>query len=246
MKRLLVKRERATVTFLLAVCMLAVLVLGAVLGPGCGVSGLARVQLTSGPITGAVQKVQNQNVWTFKGIPYAAPPVGELRWKPPQPVAHWTQPRACTVFGPSCPQSGDAGPFSLPSLAVGTTSEDCLYLNVWSPAKSPTAGLPVMVWIHGGSFETGSGSMAVYDGTNLALRGVVVVTINYRLGPLGFRPTRRYPPNRPKASRATTGCSTRSLRSSGCGTTSPALGVTHTGSQCLANRRAPSASSTCW
>ncbi len=138
------------------------------------------VQLDSGPITGA----QQANIWSYKGIPYAAPPVGDLRWKPPQPVAAWTSPRACTSYGPACPQP--TGGELLPSLAVGTTSEDCLYLNVWSPASSPSQRLPVMVWIHGGSFVTGAGSLPVYDGANLADRGVVVVTINYRLGPLGF------------------------------------------------------------
>lgn len=154
-------------------------------GVGCS-GGFEEVDLTSGPITGAKERVQNQDIWIFKGIPYAAPPVGDLRWRAPQPVASWTEPRACSEYGPSCPQSGSAGPFSLESLSVGQTSEDCLYLNVWTPAESPDDGLPVMVWIHGGAFETGSGSMGVYDGRDLAARGVVVVTINYRLGPFGF------------------------------------------------------------
>jgi para-nitrobenzyl esterase len=154
---------------------------------GCG-GGFDKVQLTAGPVTGATQKIDGAQIWTFKGIPYAAPPVGELRWRPPQQVDPWTEPLACTEFGPSCPQeaSGEAGPFSVDSTAVDATNEDCLYLNVWTPAKAKGDKLPVMVWIHGGSFESGSGSMAVYDGTNLAARGVVVVTINYRLGPLGF------------------------------------------------------------
>jgi para-nitrobenzyl esterase len=109
--------------------------------------------------------------------------VGRLRWAPPQPVTPWTEPRACTSFGPACPQPASGG---VSYLDVGPTSEDCLYLNVWSPAGSPDERLPVMVWIHGGSFVIGAGSMPVYDGQNLAKRGVVVVTINYRLGPLGF------------------------------------------------------------
>jgi para-nitrobenzyl esterase len=159
-------RTRSLVTVVLVVAALAV---GA-LGLGCG-GGFDEVQLTSGP---------------FKGVPYAAPPVGELRWKPPQPVTSWTEPLPCTEYGPSCPQSGDAGPFLLESFSIGPTSEDCLYLNVWTPAESPGDRLPVMLWIHGGSFESGSGSMGVYEGANLATRGVVVVTINYRLGPLGF------------------------------------------------------------
>ena len=132
------------------------------------------IQLDSGPISGKVE----DGVRIFSGIPYAAPPVGELRWKPPQPIASWKQVRNSTVFGPSCPQptQQDAGKFS----------EDCLYLNVWTTAKSPAERLPVMVWIHGGAFNIGSGSQPEYDGRNLAGKGVVVVTINYRLGPLGF------------------------------------------------------------
>ena len=158
------------------------LLTGGLLSAGCG-SGLERVQLESGPITGASEDVQGAQISSFKGIPYAAPPVGDLRWKPPQPVASWTEPRACTSFGPACPQPAQTEMFY---LDVGATDEDCLYLNVWSPAKSADERLPVMVWIHGGSFETGSGSMEVYGGQNLAAKGVVVVTINYRLGPLGF------------------------------------------------------------
>jgi para-nitrobenzyl esterase len=150
---------------------------------GCGARELERVQLDSGPITGAREEVQGKEIWSFKGIPYAAPPVGDLRWKPPQPIAPWTEPRACTSFGPACPQPTQTETFY---LAVGPTNEDCLYLNVWTPAKSAAERLPVMVWIHGGSFETGSGSMEVYGGQNLAAKGVVVVTISYRLGPLGF------------------------------------------------------------
>ncbi len=146
---------------------------------GCGGASLERVELQSGPITG----VEEEGIWSFKGVPYAAPPVGDLRWKPPQPVTPWTEPRACTSFGPACPQEGAGELFY---LDVGPTSEDCLYLNVWSPAESADERLPVMVWIHGGSFVSGAGSMAVYGGQELAKRGVLVVTINYRLGPLGF------------------------------------------------------------
>jgi para-nitrobenzyl esterase len=162
-----------------------VLFLASAIGTGCGGAGLGRVQLDSGPITGTREEAQGQRIWSFKGIPYATPPVGDLRWKPPQPVQSWEEARACTSYGPACPQSR-SGSGELFYLDVGGTDEDCLYLNVWSPAKSSQERLPVMVWIHGGSFESGAGSMAVYSGQNLAARGVVVVTINYRLGPLGF------------------------------------------------------------
>jgi para-nitrobenzyl esterase len=158
-------------------------VVGVAMATGCGAPGLDQVQLDSGPISGTHEAVGGQGIWTFRGIPYAAPPVGELRWQAPQPVKPWQAPRDCTQFGPSCPQPAMLEVFS---LSAGLTDEDCLYLNVWSPAKSANERLPVMVWIHGGSFETGSGSMDVYNGRYLATGGVVVVTINYRLGPLGF------------------------------------------------------------
>jgi para-nitrobenzyl esterase len=159
------------------------LTVAAVLIVGCGGASLDKVQLDSGPIYGGQEQVAGQDIWTFKGIPYAAQPVGELRWQPPQPVTPWEDAIACTQFGPACPQPAMFEGFS---LSAGVTGEDCLNLNVWSPAESAEQRLPVMVWIHGGSFETGSGSMQIYDGGNLAAKGVVVVTINYRLGPLGF------------------------------------------------------------
>lgn len=153
---------------------------------GCGNGNLEQVQLESGLITGVQEEVEGQQIWMFKGVPYAAPPVGELRWRPPQPVEPWDGTMACTDFGPACPQPGMFEILELVSLDAGEQDEDCLYLNVWSPAESTGEELPVMVWIHGGSFVSGSGSMGLYDGRYLAARGVVVVTINYRLGPLGF------------------------------------------------------------
>jgi para-nitrobenzyl esterase len=170
----------------LVVLVLLVLALCGGLAGGCGGATLDEVKLDSGPVTGAQEQVDGQKVWTFKGIPYAAPPVGELRWKPPEPVTPWTEPLACTSFGPACPQPAMFEILDIVSLSAGAQDEDCLYLNVWSPAKSAGERLPVMVWIHGGSFETGSGAVALYDGRYLAAKGVVVVTINYRLGPLGF------------------------------------------------------------
>ena len=159
------------------------LALSALLLAGCGGAGLEQVRLDNGPVVGTVAEVDGRQVWAFKGIPYAAPPVGDLRWEAPQPVDDWSEPRDCSQYGPSCPQSTMLSglPFS-----TGDTDEDCLYLNVWSPARGADEGLPVMVWIHGGSFETGSGSMGIYEGSRLAARGMVVVTMNYRLGPFGF------------------------------------------------------------
>jgi para-nitrobenzyl esterase len=128
----------------------------------------------SGPVTGDAV----DGVLVFKGIPYAAPPIGLLRWRPPQPSAPWTEPLDATHFGASCPQ---------PQRRAGTaepTDESCLYLNVWT--KALDGKRPVMVWIHGGAFRLGSGSVPVYDGARFALRGVVLVTLNYRLGRFGF------------------------------------------------------------
>jgi para-nitrobenzyl esterase len=126
---------------------------------------------TGGPVRGVGAEVSS-----FKGIPYAAPPVGPLRWRPPREPSAWTYIRDATQFGPQCPQTQPTGPMN----------EDCLNLNVWTPARSATDRLPVMVWIHGGGFSLGSGSRPAFDGEALARRGVVLVTLNYRLGALGF------------------------------------------------------------
>lgn len=134
----------------------------------------------SGPVQGLVEN----DISVFRGIPFAAPPVGERRWREPQPVQPWTDVRQTTTLGPSCPQKrglsleGGGDP--------GQLREDCLYLNVITPRASPGEQLPVMIWIHGGALIFGSGGLPIYDGSALARRGVVVVTINYRLGPLGF------------------------------------------------------------
>ena len=141
-------------------------------------AGPDTVTVAQGALHGAVAGP----VASFKGIPFAAPPVGDLRWRPPQPPARWAGVREATAYGPACMQMGQA-------RAGGTISqsEDCLVLNVWKPANAkPGAKLPVMVWIHGGAFIQGAGSSPFYDGTRFAERGVVLVTVNYRLGRLGF------------------------------------------------------------
>jgi len=119
----------------------------------------------------------------FKGVPFAAPPVGPLRWRAPQPPAAWEGERPATDYGAICvqpPSNGDPGVGPLPM------SEDALTLNVWTPDSRSGASWPVMVWVHGGGYINGSGTAGLYDGTNLARRGVMAVTINYRLGRLGF------------------------------------------------------------
>ncbi|NMI06886.1 carboxylesterase/lipase family protein [Paenibacillus sp. SZ31] len=123
------------------------------------------------------------SVW--KGIPYANPPVGELRFQAPVQPESWEGIRQATQFGPENIQPRNHQPVGV--TGTPNESEDSLYLNIWAPEEKGAAPLPVMVWIHGGSFVAGSGSFPVYDGTQLALRGdLIVVTINYRLGPLGF------------------------------------------------------------
>ena len=134
--------------------------------------------------SGDLKGMHEAQVDSYKGIPFAMPPVGELRWRPPQPVAPWHGVRSATAMQHDCMQ------IPAPSEAApgGTTtpSEDCLYLNVWTPAGNHRTHLPVMVWIYGGGFLNGGASPALYDGTEFAKRGVVIVTFNYRLGRFGF------------------------------------------------------------
>jgi para-nitrobenzyl esterase len=133
---------------------------------------------------GNVQGVAENNVVSFKGIPYASPPVGDLRWREPRPAATWQGVRSANAYGNACIQP--------PGLSLknggdpGTLSENCLYLNIWTPRPDPSAKLPVMVWIHGGAYIFGAGGLAIYDGARLSSKGAVVVNINYRLGQLGF------------------------------------------------------------
>jgi para-nitrobenzyl esterase len=133
--------------------------------------------------SGAVEGKEAGAVHAFLGIPYAAPPVGDLRWKPPAPAAKWTGVRKATEFGAYCLQGNVYGDMN---FRGATGSEDCLFLNVWAPAQPSATKLPVMVWIYGGGFAAGSTSEGRQDGTNLAQQSVVVVSMNYRLGIFGF------------------------------------------------------------
>jgi para-nitrobenzyl esterase len=148
--------------------------------PSAQVEHETRVSTENGVIEGVAQG----GVISFKGIPYAAPPVGKLRWKPPQAPVSWKSLRKADAYGKACIQ--------MPGLSValggdpGALSEDCLYLNVWTPRTDPKSNLPVMVWIHGGGYVCGAGGLGVYDGAPLAKKGAVVVNFNYRLGALGF------------------------------------------------------------
>ncbi len=153
---------------------------------------LAHAQVTGDPIrvdgglvSGAWQA--NSAVRSYLGMPYAAPPVGKLRWKDPQPVASWGGVREATALGKQCIQPARL-PTALSTEAAGpqAMSEDCLYLNVWTPAASPASKLPVMVWFFGGAWQTGSGGSPVATESDLPRQGVILVTFNHRVGPLGF------------------------------------------------------------
>src|SRR5690606_11614908 len=132
---------------------------------------------------GEVRGGAADGIRAFKGIPYAAPPVGAARWKPPQPAPRWQGVRDASEFGPACMQpkarAGSIYSWDLPAM-----SEDCLSLNIWAPEGAKD--LPVFVWIHGGSLVTGSGGDPIYDGSALANRGMIVVSVNYRLGMFGW------------------------------------------------------------
>jgi para-nitrobenzyl esterase len=160
-------------------CSAAVAGLAAAFFPGA--SAAESLQIEGGQIANSTPDASGIRV--FKGIPYAAPPVRELRWKAPQPVQAWEGVRSVSEWGPRCVQSsrlGDLDPLNK------RMDEDCLYLNVWTPTQSRIESLPVMVWIHGGSNLNGAGSQPEFDGSRLATKGVVVLTINYRVDVFGF------------------------------------------------------------
>jgi para-nitrobenzyl esterase len=148
------------------------------------------VRLDAGLLGGSAESSPGVRVW--KGVPFAAPPVGALRWQPPQPVAKWDGVRDASAFGNVCiqPPGPTEGPGARLNIAVlpdsPPLSEDCLYLNVWSGAATAAERRPVMVYFFGGAFTEGAGSVPLYDGDALARKGAVVVTMNYRLGPYGF------------------------------------------------------------
>ncbi|MCE9521289.1 MAG: carboxylesterase family protein [Alphaproteobacteria bacterium] len=131
---------------------------------------------------GRIEGVKDGDLTVYKGVPFAAPPTGALRWRAPQPVRPWSGVRRAEAFAPACMQVG----VSMPGEAPPAISEDCLYLNVWTPAGFANEKLPVLVWIYGGGFANGSAAMPLYWGDRLARKGIVVVTIAYRVGAFGF------------------------------------------------------------
>jgi len=173
-------------------CRIAVLVclLGACNHAGSGKpDGTDAESATVTIAQGALRGIVDDGARAFLGIPYAAAPVGELRWRPPIPAASWQGVRDASQFGASCMQKltpGGRVPWTHEYLVQNQISEDCLFLNVWTPPARGDTPYPVMVWIHGGAFVEGSASVPIYNGAALARQGVIVVGINYRLGALGF------------------------------------------------------------
>ena len=200
---LAVKAQRNRLNLLLAGCVpatLSVLLLLPLFAAPAFAAGAPAQPRATGPVvhiaTGQLRGTLQGTTAVFLGIPFAAPPVGALRWREPQPPIAWTGVRDATKLGSSCVQvPAGIGEFIQPlAAAYGKTydivpiafSEDCLFLNVWAPSWPVKTPLPVMVWVHGGSNRAGGSAEDTYDGAALAARGVLVVSINYRLGPLGF------------------------------------------------------------
>jgi para-nitrobenzyl esterase len=157
--------------------------LAMIVAPGGRAASAAPFSQVVNTESGKLEGVAAGDVLSFKGVPFAAPPVGDLRWRPPLPATHWDGIRQATAYGHDCMQKpfpGDAAPLRT------EPSEDCLVLNIWRPAAASGANLPVMVWIYGGGFVNGGSSPAVYDGSQFARQGIVFVSFNYRLGRFGF------------------------------------------------------------
>jgi carboxylesterase type B len=183
-------------------------------------------------------KLLASGVKAYFGIPFAAPPVREFRWRDPQPVQPWSGVRHADRFAPECVQTLRAHDINH-YFGEEATSEDCLYLNVWVPPDATsTARRPVAVWIYGGGFTIGSAAMANYQGESLARKGLVYVTISYRVGALGFWRIQRSQPNRRITLPVIRDFSIRSPRSSGCKEISSAWAVIRATSRSSASRRA--------
>src|SRR5215468_4736810 len=162
-----------------AVAMRIIRMLGVLMLAGSAGIASARPIVVEG---GSIEGVAEPGLTVYRGVPFAAPPTGAQRWREPQPVKPWTGVRRAEAFAPACMQTG----VSMSGEPPPRTSEDCLYLNVWVPDHRPDERLPVLVWIHGGGYINGATSMPLYAGDRLARKGLIVVTVAYRLGPFGF------------------------------------------------------------
>jgi len=162
----------------------AALIVLACVGLAAHAASRAAVTVAGGALEGVSGR--DASVRVFKGVPFAAPPVGPRRWKAPEPAAPWSGVRAADRFAPACMQNvaGARLPWTEEFMHQGAVDEDCLYLNVWTAGAG--ARRPVLVYVYGGGFNEGSGSVAIYDGEALAKKGLVVVTFNYRVGVFGF------------------------------------------------------------
>jgi para-nitrobenzyl esterase len=201
------------------------------------VSAADRVTIANGIVEGTTEA---NGVRAFKGIPFAEPPVGDLRWKPPQPVKNWDGVRQAAAFGPRCMQRRVFGDMVFRSNGM---SEDCLYLNVWTPAAAGGGRLPVLVYFYGGGFIAGDGSEPRYDGESMARKGIVALTVNYRLTVFGFFAHPELTKESPQHASGNQDCSIRRPRSPGCGRTSPRSAAIPPVSRLRASRpdRSPSA-----
>ena len=171
--------------FASGLALVVVCLAGAGAAPAAGQDAGGVVTVEGGQLAGAPSPLGDE-VTVYRGVPFAAPPVGDLRWRPPEPPAAWEGVRDATAAAPACMQNAlPAAVRTFYDAGVDRMDEDCLYLNVWTAAE-PDDRAPVLVWIHGGGLSIGNGADITYDGTRLAQRGVVLVTINYRLGAFGY------------------------------------------------------------
>ena len=167
-------------------CLIALVLLASIAATPRGPALDAPVRVAGGLVSGAPGR--DASITVFKGVPFAAPPVGDLRWRAPRPVVAWSGVKKADQFGANCMQTivDEKKPWTYEFMAHGPVSEDCLFLNVWTGAASAAGKRPVYVYVHGGANTEGSGAVPAYDGEGLARKGIVVVTVNYRLGVLGF------------------------------------------------------------
>ena len=176
-------KKTSPLSLLFSLLILVALLLTGIPAFAQGSGGLPQtIKIESGKVSGQALG-DNKDVMVFRGIPYAKPPVGTLRWKPPEEVKAWKGIRESTAYGPACMQPDVLRAWG---VDVGKQSEDCLYLNVWTAAKSAKDRRPVMMWIHGGGNSAGASYVTITDGEALARQGVVVVSINYRIGVFGY------------------------------------------------------------
>jgi para-nitrobenzyl esterase len=190
-------------------------VIAAILVAGSLAAAISQpVKVDGGLVSGVSDR--DPSIMTFKGIPFAAPPVGDLRWRAPKQVAPWTGVRRADKFSASCIQNivAERKPWTYEFMTHGDVSEDCLYLNIWTRAKSAAERRPVYVYLYGGGFSEGSATVPVYDGGGLAKKGLVV-SYSWLFA--------NYPASLTIEPRGTTGCWIRSPRCNGCTTTSPVL-----------------------